>query len=178
MIIHVVPPFSFSSVSPVDTTIKYGDEVHLDARGNAIAWLWLPITYLNDPTLQSPTARPLENMTYEVVGLDQYGCRDTATVHINVEYQSNPVIPNAFSPNGDGLNDVFSIQHLQFDKLLEFKVYNRTGQVVFETHNPKQGWDGSYNGKPAAMDTYFYLVKIVPPGEKAVTYKGDISLIR
>lgn len=179
MIIHVVPPFSFTSVSPVDTTIKYGDEVQLDARGEAIAWLWLPVTYLNEPTLQSPIAQPLENMIYQVVGLDKYGCRDTAEVKINVEYQSNTFVPTAFSPNGDGLNDVLKVLNLQFDRLVEFKIYNRTGQLVFETHNPQQGWDGTYNGKPAAMDTYFYQLKTaLPNGGGFKTHKGDVSLIR
>lgn len=178
MTIHVVPPFKFTSVTPVDTLINYGDTVRLDAEGAAVSWVWLPVDYLNDPNLQSPTSKPLKTIQYKVIGLDQYGCRDTGEVNIQVKYVPNFFIPSAFSPNGDGVNDVFRIQNLQFAKVLTFQIYNRLGQMVFSTKNNINGWDGTFNGKPAPADTYFYLIKIVLPDGQHQTFKGDVTLIR
>ena len=178
MTIHVVPPFQFTAVTPGDTAINYGDKVQMDAEGNAIAWVWLPVDYLDEPTLQSPTATPKKSLQYTVVGLDQYGCRDTGYVNIKVNYQPNFFVPTAFSPNGDGTNDVFKIENIQFEKLLTFKVYNRLGQLVFDTKNVINGWDGTFNGKPAPADTYFYLIEVVLPDGTHQKFRGDITLVR
>lgn len=178
MIIHVVPPFHFSSVTPADTIVNYGDAVKLNAEGNAVAWVWLPVSYLDDANLQSPTSKPEQSIQYQVVGLDEYGCRDTGKVNIQVKYVPNFFIPSAFSPNGDGNNDIFKIENLRFEKLLTFKVFNRLGQLVFSTKNKINGWDGTFNGKAAPADTYFYLIEVVLPDGEHQTFKGNITLIR
>lgn len=178
MFIHVMPPFSFQSVSPVDTTILYGDTIRLNSESTAVMWLWTPGTYLDDPLLKNPLARPLESMTYHLVGYDENGCRDTAEVHINVEYGTKVGVPNAFSPNGDGLNDEFKIANVFFEKLVEFKVWNRYGQLVFETKDPKKGWDGTIKGQPGEMDAYFYMIQVAMPDGTPKTFKGDVTLIR
>jgi len=176
--IHVVPPFKFQSVTPKDTTIKYGDRIKLSSQSEAIYWYWDPITYLDDPTVREPWATPLQNMNYTLIGINQYGCRDTALVKINIVYDPNTGMPNAFSPNGDGLNDVFKIANIQFEKMTEFKIFNRLGQCVYNGTDPLKGWDGTYNNKPAASDTYFYIVKLTLPGGVQKVYKGDVILIR
>ena len=178
MVIHVMPPFAFQSVSPLDTTIKYGDTIRLNSESAAIMWLWTPGTYLDDPLLKSPLARPLESMTYHLIGYDVNGCRDTAEVHINVEYGPKVAVPNAFSPNGDGLNDEFKIGNVFFEKLVEFKVWNRYGQLIYEGKDPKKGWDGTIKGQPAAMDTYFYKIQVAMPDGTPKTFKGDVILVR
>lgn len=178
MLIHVMPPFSFQWVSPLDTTIRYGDTIRLDSESPAIMWLWTPETYLDDPIAKNPLARPLENMTYHLIGYDENGCHDTASVHINVEYGTKVAVPNAFSPNGDGLNDEFKIANVFFEKLETFKVWNRYGEQVFESKDPLKGWDGSIKGQPAAMDTYFYLIRVVMPDGTPKTFKGDVILVR
>jgi gliding motility-associated-like protein len=178
MTIHVVPPFSFNSVSPKDTTINYGDTIQLSSESEAIYWLWDPVTYLSDPISESPYASPLKSIVYTLVGINQYGCRDTANVKINVQYESLSGMPNAFSPNGDGMNDVFKIQNLKFEKLLSFRIYDRWGHLIFETSDYNKGWDGTINGTPAAADTYFYLIQLALPGGNAKNFKGDVTLIR
>lgn len=178
MTIHVVPPFQITSVTPSDTVIDYGDAIQLNATGDAIAWVWLPVDFLDDPNLQSPVSSPNKSIQYEVVGLDKYGCRDTGKVNIQVQFQPNFFIPTAFSPNGDGHNDMFRIENLQYEKLLTFKVFNRLGQLVFSTKNNINGWDGTFNGKPAPSDTYFYLIEVVLPDGEHQKFKGDITLVR
>ncbi len=178
--ITILPPFfEFDWLSPEDTTINYGDSIQLNSGSDAIKWSWTPVDYLNAATVQNPWARPLKSMIYTVTGFNQYGCKATANVKINVEYKSNSGVPNAFSPNGDGLNDVFRIEHLEFERLLEFKIFNRYGQLVFETRNPRQGWDGNYKGKSADAGVYYYRIVVALPPEGTVkVIKGDVSLIR
>lgn len=178
MLIHVVPPFTFESVTPADTTIKYGDQIRLSSRSEAIYWRWDPVTYLNDPLAKEPIATPLEDMQYTLIGMNQYGCVDTALVKIKVVYDTRSGMANAFTPNGDGLNDVFKIQNLRFDKLTEFRVFNRWGRQVFETNVPSKGWDGTINGKPAEADVYYYLIKLTLPDGTPKVLKGNVTLIR
>jgi gliding motility-associated-like protein len=178
MIIHVVPPFVFESVTPTDTTIRYGDQIQLNSESEAIMWIWDPGTYLSDPLAKDPYATPLEDIQYTLIGINQYGCKDTALVNINVEYESKSGMPNAFSPNGDGLNDVFRIENLRFDKMTEFRIFNRWGRQVFETNVPTKGWDGNIDGKPAPTDVYYYMIKITLPGGIEKHLKGDLTLIR
>lgn len=178
MIVRVVPPFKFDYVSPTDTTINYGDRIQLTSESEAIMWLWLPGTYLDDPLAQSPYATPLKDMEYTLVGLNEYGCTDTAMVKINVKYASKSDLPNAFTPNGDGRNDVFRIENIQFDKMTEFRIFNRWGRVVYETQNPLKGWDGTIDGKPAATDVYFYSIRITLPDGTQRHLTGDVTLLR
>ena len=88
MVIHVIPSIDILSISPVDTTIKYGDEIKLSSISNAVMWLWTPSKYLNDPTVQEPTARPLTDMEYTLIVFDKYGCRDTGLVKVKVVFDN------------------------------------------------------------------------------------------
>lgn len=178
MMIHVVPPFDFISVTPSDTTIKYGDSIQLNSESEAIYWLWMPGTYLSDPMVKMPYASPTENMLYTLIGINEFGCKDTAFVKIDVEYDPKIGMPNAFSPNGDGLNDVFKLQNLNFEKLQSFQIYNRYGQLVFETQNPNIGWDGTIKDVPAAADVYYYFIQYALPDGTRKFFRGDVTLIR
>lgn len=165
-------------VTPTDTVIKYGETIELEAHSNANIYLWDPITYLETPTDGKTNAIPLEDMVYKVESIDAYGCRDTAYVTIKVIYESHLTIPSAFSPDGDGLNDVFKIVNNNFERLLGFTIYNRYGQEMFHTKDINQGWDGTYNGKEATIDVYYYVIEyVLPTGEQKVQ-KGDVTLVR
>lgn len=176
--IHVAPPFHFDAIYPQDTVIKYGQEVRLNAVGDAISWVWFPVTYLDEPTLKEPLSRPKESIVYQVVGMDKLGCRDTGIARIRVIYEPEFFIPTAFSPNGDGLNDVFKVENIHYERIVAFDIYNRLGQLVFTTKNNNNGWDGRFNGKAAPADTYFYRIKVQMPDGENKTIKGDITLVR
>ena len=175
--VHVVPGFRFESVSPADTVINYGDRVLLSASGGAVAWHWTPAHYLEDPSAPTTFAAPPEDIIYTLVGHDRYGCSDT--VHSEIKVVFNPVsgIPNAFSPNGDGLNDVFRVANLKFERVKEFRVFNRFGQLVY-SGNPTTGWDGMYNGEPAPLGVYYYSILLVLPDDTELPFKGDFTLVR
>jgi len=89
------------------------------------------------------------------------------------------MVPNAFSPNGDGSNDVFKVVNITSQTLKEFSVYDRYGQRVFYTLQPGSGWDGTFNGRPCDVGTYYYVLRYSMPGsDQEYMMKGDVTLIR
>lgn len=179
--IHVRPPFQFTNVTPPSGTIvDYLDEVQLNAEG-AMLYNWMPSSLFMDPTMQNPKTLPIqESGTYYVTGVDQYGCRDTAAIYLEVKFPYEPVMPNAFTPNGDGKNDVFAIPNGKYQKILKFEIYDRWGQQVFNTVDPNKGWDGTNmnNGKDCNQGAYMYVIAIELPNKEIKTFKGDVTLMR
>lgn len=88
------------------------------------------------------------------------------------------LVPNAFSPNSDGMNDVFRITNLANEKLIDFKVFNRWGTILFRSTDPKEGWDGNYKGQAQAMGVYGYVIRIGYSDGTVDTYKGTVTLLR
>lgn len=164
-------------VSPADTMIRYGDSIQLFASG-ALFYTWTPSGLLDSAISATPFARPLEPTNFYVLGIDVNGCTDTGMVRIGIDYTMPDFVPNAFSPNGDGLNDEFIISNLTYQKIKQFRVFNRYGQSVFSTTDPKKGWNGTFNNKPCDPGTYFYLIQLEYPDRREKTYKGDVLLIR
>ncbi len=174
-----VLPEKFTSVLPQSgSTYNYDETIDFRVAGNFIFYTWEPSHLFVDPFLQNNSVKAHENTTYKVIGTDKYGCKDTASIDINVIYPHKPIMPNAFTPNGDGRNDVFTIPGNQFIKLTKFQVFNRWGQEMFSTIDPKKGWDGTFKGQPSPQGVYMYIVVAELPNKEIVTYKGDVTLIR
>ena len=160
-----------------NATINYGDSIRLNADG-AVLWYWTPDNgTLSNANINNPIADPLINTTYTVYGYNQYGCLDTAQVTIDIA-TTYEVIPSAFTPNEDGLNDVFRVANLRYGKLLEMNIYNRWGQLVCKTTDNNKGWDGKFNGEPQDMGVYNYYIIVERENGKTYRYKGDLTLIR
>jgi gliding motility-associated-like protein len=161
------------------TTIKFGDKLQLYSS-NELKYMWTP----NDGTLtnnniNNPVASPSVTTTYTVFGMDTYGCVDSVSLTITVDSTMNEFVPSGFTPNGDGLNDVFRPTFLKYQKLVEFSVYNRWGQKVFSTSNKDEGWDGTFNSQPQDMGVYFYNIIVSRAGySNNQIYKGEVTLIR
>jgi gliding motility-associated-like protein len=162
-----------------DTKINYGESIQLYAD-NTLYYTWWPNDgSLNNPNINNPVATPTVTTTYTVYGMDFYGCRDSATVTIVVDSTADEFIPTGFTPNGDGLNDVFRLKGSKFHNMVEFRVYNRYGEQVFYSNTLNNGWDGTWNGKPADMGVYHYTVIVARPGhDHNQVIKGDVTLIR
>ena len=169
-VIHVTP----------NTTIPYGSSIDLNSDGQVYYW-WLPNDgSLNNNNINNPVATPLITTTYTVFGLDSHGCLDSAYVTITVDSTSHEGIPGAFSPNGDGLNDVWHPVGLKYQKLVEYRIFNRWGQQVFYSNDINKGWDGTFNGVPQDIGVYYYVIIIANPGSEGgnIIYKGDLTLLR
>jgi gliding motility-associated-like protein len=175
-IIHTYPNPELS-VTPENKKIRYGDSIRLSAEG-AMYYVWWPSGPLDSATKPDPVARPLHPTIFTLMGMNEYGCRDTAYVNIDIDYTMPDFIPNAFSPNGDGVNDVFRIENITYQKLVEFRIFNRWGKQVFEVSDPAKGWDGTQDNKPSDIGTYYYLVRLNYPDGTTKTFKGDVVLIR
>jgi gliding motility-associated-like protein len=172
--IHPLPPV-FSSNR--DTTIGYGKSIRLYATG-ASNFTWTPVGSLNDPNSPSPIATPTATTNYIVSGMDSNGCVSRDTVKVRVDYQQNLLIPSAFTPNNDGRNDVFKVINASFQRLMEFRVFNRWGQEIFSTTDIQSGWDGKWKGVDQPLGNYQYLIRVAYPDGNVDTYKGDINLVR
>lgn len=162
-----------------DTRINYGESIQLNAN-NTMYYEWVPNDgSLNNTNINNPIATPTVTTTYTVYGMDYYGCRDTAYVTVVVDSNAAEFIPTGFTPNGDGMNDVFRLRGSKFNTLVEFRIYNRWGEQVFYTANKEVGWDGTVNGKPADMGVYHYIAIVARPGHSSnQVIKGDVTLIR
>jgi gliding motility-associated-like protein len=162
------------------TTISFGNSIQLNADSEVI-YMWKPDDgSLNNANINNPVAKPTVTTLYTVYGYDHNGCLDSAYVHVIVDSTMTEDIPTGFTPNGDGLNDVFRPVGLRFQNMVEFRVYNRWGQQLFYSNNPKVGWDGTFNGVPQDLGVYYYSIIVARPGGEGgdITYKGEVTLIR
>jgi gliding motility-associated-like protein len=177
--ITIMPPFEITKISK-DTTIMYGDTILLTADGNrAHIWVWHPSINIDDYSNKTIKAFPKESTIYSATVFDAYGCKDVAYVEVKVAYEPKVFIPTAFSPNGDGLNDVFKIEGIQYERLNSFQVFDRYGTKVFETTNIDRGWDGTYmNGEPASAGVYYYLIELAGADRTVIHKRGDVTLVR
>lgn len=142
------------------------------------SYYWYPVGDLNDPNIPNPVATPSKKTKYTVSVTNQFGCEDTATVEVDVKNKSMIALPNAFSPNGDGMNDCYEVKVLFPVRFYEFGIYNRWGNCVFKTNNPIDCWNGEYKGKMQDAGTYTYYYKIITDVCGELSREGSIHLIR
>jgi gliding motility-associated-like protein len=118
----------------------------------------------------------LDNKIYRVTAYKTSNLNVTSTSnYAEVNPHLSVFIPNAFTPNGDGINDTFGVKG-EGIKNFTMRIYDRWGEVIFETRSAKQQWDGTYNGKPAQSDVYVYQFTAV--GDKSETKSGSVTLVR
>ena len=141
-----------------DTVILEGSSIRLNTfvNGNIASYRWTPSGTLDNATLVSPLAQPLTTTTYSLLVITPGNCR--ATGHTTIYTITEVNIPNAFSPNNDGINDVWSIPGLSFYKDCLVEVFNRYGQLVFKSKGYNRPWDGIANGQSVPVGTYYYII--------------------
>lgn len=165
------------TVDPTDTILRYGDTIQLTVSGME-QYIWSPSTSLSNDTAANPDAWPPRDRIYTVSGQTASGCSGEATVSITIDYTLHDFVPNAFSPNGDGINDIFRVENVTYQDALEFRIFNRYGQCIFHTVDARQGWDGSDKGMPADLGTYYYYIRLGYPDGKRKILKGEVILLR
>jgi gliding motility-associated-like protein len=173
-IIHPVPQIS---ISPADTVIKAGYQVQFRVSAtNASNFAWTPHDKLvNSAVFNAQTIPLTANTTYVLNVGTSMGCQASATAVVRV---GRPlVMPNAFTPNNDGSNDVFRIPPAVLLDLKEFSIFDRWGNKIFTTKDISKGWDGSFNNQKLNAGVYVYMITGNTEQGK-VTVKGTVNLVR
>jgi len=165
---------------PSDTSIFNGEEYQINTLANMpLTYVWSPLVFLDCTSCSDPVADPTGTTTFLLVYSDTYGCfvYDTSFV-IEVSDEFNINIPNAFTPNWDGDNDTFKAVTFGIKELVYMRIFNRWGQMVFETSDLNQGWDGRVNGEIAAHNTVFtYSIKVRRHNGDEKEFLGMVVLI-
>lgn len=174
--VHQIPEYE---IGPIDTLIAMGDTVrpYISAPQQTV-FSWQPqSSNISCFDCIAPKLFPLENTTYSLT-LSDWCFNKTYDISVRVIPTALMDVPTAFSPNDDGSNDILYVRGWGIQKLIEFKVYNRWGQVLFETNDMQQGWDGLYNGEMQPIETYTYTAKGITFMGKEITIQGYVTLIR
>ncbi|MES2680571.1 MAG: gliding motility-associated C-terminal domain-containing protein [Bacteroidota bacterium] len=171
--VTIVPPGQQRS----DTTIKFSQSIVLTAT-NALTYTWTPRYSISGTTGSVVTVNPTKTTQYIVTGKNSARCfsRDTINV-IVIEDCGDMFVPNAFSPNGDEINDVLRVRGVCLETLT-FLIFNRWGEKVFETNDVNVGWDGTYHGEKLNTGVFVYRLEGKTYEGKGFSSKGNITLIR
>jgi gliding motility-associated-like protein len=169
-IIHPLPTVNAGT----DVAIDFGESTILRGTGTG-NYQWTPAVGLSNVNAPDPVARPSETTTYTLTVTSEEGCFATDTVTVTV--RKDLTIPNAFSPNGDGVNDTWQIDNIQSFPGAKLEIYNRWGSKLYEKVGYSNDWNGTYQGKELPVNTYFYLVTYSVQGQPR-KLTGAVSIIR
>ena len=145
-----------------------------NATGQNISYSWLPAVFINNAQSLNPVVTPPRDTNYVLKVVSGEGCGfATDTMHVFV--YKDVYVPNAFSPNNDGLNDTWNIPVLSAYPEFDLTVYNRYGQVVFQNKNTNRPWNGKFKGELLPVGVYVYVIDL--KAEKRIL-KGTVTLFR
>ncbi len=181
-----------------DTTVNMFGEAYLWAEATPPGGqlVWYPSGVIEDGipmnSGDSLTVTPFYDTYYVVSYTNLGGCTSYDTVFVRVNYNEVVAVPNSFSPNGDGSNDFLKVlTNVDADNNfsngfteggaiaeIDFRIYNRFGQLVFKTSDPNEGWDGNFNGKPENPATFVYILDYRLINGRSSSIKGNVTLFR
>lgn len=159
-----------------DVTINLGNSTNLTATGGT-SYIWTPSSGLSCTNCASPTASPTVTTEYIVMVTDANGCTDSDTVIVEVEESFVLFIPDAFSPNNDSFNDELFVRGVGLENFV-FKLYDRWGEMVFETSDVNIGWNGIYKNVALNEGVFVYVFEGNFIGQETFVQKGNITLHR
>jgi gliding motility-associated-like protein len=175
VVVRVQPPVP--AYAGHDTLAVSGAPHQLMASGG-VSYLWSPAYPLNLSTAQNPIATLTHDQLFVVTVTDDKGCLGNDSVFIQVYAGPCYYVPSSFTPNGDGLNDIFRAIPVGIAYTDWFRVFNRYGELVFQTNRWMKGWDGTYLGKKQPAGTYVWIVKGVDKYGKVVEQRGTVLIIQ
>lgn len=150
----------------------------LQARPFGSTVLWKPATYLDNPTSFSPTFIGNKEQLYSIEIKTAGGCITIDTQLVKINKSIEIYVPNTFTPNGDGKNDFLRPFMIGIKQLAFFRIYNRWGQLVYETRDTKKGWDGVFKGTPIEVQTLVWMLEGIGVDNKVYKAKGTTILLR
>jgi gliding motility-associated-like protein len=170
-----VNPVPLVNAGP-DLFVLEGGQVQIRANtsaANARNYNWSPATWLSDSSILQPVTKPLTDITYTLTVIGNGGC--TGSDNVNVKVLKGLEIPNAFSPNGDGINDVWAIKSLESYPGTVIQIFDRYGRLVLNSKGYTRAWDGKMNGTALPLGTYYYIID-PKNGRPAIT--GSVTILR
>jgi gliding motility-associated-like protein len=162
-----------------DTIIVKGESIRFDAKGGT-SYTWSPSDKLSDTSISNPigTYPDTGTFTYCLLINSNYGCTGYDTIRVRVVDNVSFVIPNAFTPNGDGLNDYLRPRAVGYRRMKYFIVYSRYGEEVYKSESLEAGWNGTHRGRPADIGVYYWHLIYVDRFGNEGYLKGDVTLLR
>jgi len=187
--VRVNRPDSTLLISTEDSSIELGDTVHLFVRMPINApdnprVTWSPSDGLSCDTCYQPIARPMQTTLYTVTIVGDDGCPSRSEVLITVDKKRDIFVPNAFTPNNDGVNDIFMVFGrngvARIDRMV---IFDRWGELVFSVENAPInfrgfGWDGTFKGRPLNPAVFVYYIELTYLDGVKEVLKGDVTLIK
>lgn len=156
--------------------ILLGGEKQLDLKlnpGGNVSYQWYPSAGLSADNILNPIVSPEMSTRYILTLSNEAGCVNSYEVQVNVHL--DPDIPNAFSPNGDGINDKWNIKYLETFVNADIRIFNRYGQEVFYSKRYTDAWDGKMKGQDLPVGVYYYIIE---PHNGRAKYSGSLTLLR
>jgi gliding motility-associated-like protein len=176
VVVYVQPPVP--AFAGNDTTAVMGVPHQLMGSGG-VQYLWAsPSAQINNPTAATPTVTLTNDTWFTVEVRDIAGCIGYDSLFVKVYDGPSYYIPNAFSPNGDGLNDIFRAIPVGIARTDWFRIFNRYGELIFETNQWLKGWDGTYKGKLQPLGAYVWIIKGIDRKGSPVEMKGTVMMVQ
>jgi gliding motility-associated-like protein len=171
----------------VDQTLSTGSLFPLTSvvtNGPIIYWTWTPVTDLSCTNCSKPVATIKKDITYTALVKNIYGCTATDDIRIRTLCEASQVyIPNVFTPDGDGKNDILMVRSKGVGTVRSFKIYSRWGELIFEKtnfppNNPLYGWDGKIKGILGTAEVYVYIAEVTCDNDEKYFLKGNVSILK
>lgn len=169
--------YSTSAFAGNDTIAAAGQPIQLNASGG-VSYEWIPTTGLNNPFISNPVTILNQTQQYILKAFTPQGCTTFDTVLIKIYKGPDIYLPNAFTPNGDGLNDVLRGIPVGLKEFKYLKIYNRWGQEVFASSDYRKGWNGEWKGQKQEVGAYVVIASGVDFKGTVINKKGSVMLIR
>jgi hypothetical protein len=169
-----------------DRVVNVGQSIDLipQISNDVIDARWSPTGAIFRDIFPGITVKPMTTTTYTVVVKNKGGCASSDQLTVNVLCNgANMFIPNTFSPNGDGMNDLFYPRGSGIFTIKNIKIFSRWGEIIFEKENfnpndASKAWDGTYKGKKLNPDVYVYMVEVVCDNNEKLLFKGNVAIIK
>lgn len=179
VVVNVLP--KMNPFAGRDTMVVIGESLQFNGSGG-VSYFWTPPTGLSSTTIPNPIGNysgEFDSIRYKLYVRNEADCLDSATVLVKIFKTSAYVfVPSAFTPNGDGLNDIIAPIAVGIKRIEYFRIFNRWGQLVFSTTVNGQGWDGKIAGTPQATNTFVWICSAIDYTGKKLFLKGKVTLIR
>lgn len=180
------------SFDPETVVVELGDTTTrlvpiIEISTEVDSFIWTPSDYLSSDSVQNPIVVPFESLDYTLEVVDENGCSGLGSVFVDLDANRNVYIPNAFSPDGDGFNDNFSVFACLGVESINFaRIYDRWGELIYEELSPPHEcegigtklWDGTFNGKTLNPGVFVYVVEVTFLDGVTLLYRGDVTLLR